>query len=87
MNRRHAIIERKVINMDHAGDRHIMCAWDDCENDGVELHKVKINYGKPGSPRIVNHVFCSEGHKDFFKRSHIEGQYGKHSAGMRGTIL
>jgi hypothetical protein len=84
---RHAIINRKVINMDHDGDKHVMCAWDVCENDGLENIQVRINYGTAANPHIVKHVFCSEGHKDYFTRSHVPGQYGMHSAGNRRTIL
>ncbi len=68
--REHALIEKPVINLDHAGDRHVMCAWDDCEKDGYELHKVRINYGKADTPQIVNHVFCSDRHKQYFINSH-----------------
>jgi hypothetical protein len=91
MNRQHAIIEKKIINLDHAGDRHVMCAWDDCENDGVELHKVVINYGKANTPKLVNHVFCSERHKQFFINSakEIDGvpQYGRLPPGYRRSFI
>lgn len=92
MSREHAILEKKVINLDHQGDRHVMCAWDDCTNDGVELHKVVINYGTAATPHNVNHVFCSERHKQFF----IEGskhddqgnpRYGRLPPGYRRSFI
>jgi hypothetical protein len=67
--REHAILHKKVINLDHAGDRHVMCAWDDCEKDGVELHKVRVNYGSASAPHIVNHVFCTERHLQYWVNS------------------
>lgn len=39
---RHATLQRKVINLDHDGDRHVMCAWDTCEKDGYENYKVRV---------------------------------------------
>ncbi len=65
---------RKVINLDHQGDRHVMCAWDDCERDGVELHKARVNYGKPGNPHVVSYVFCSETHRLYW--IHSSKRYG-----------
>lgn len=80
------ILARKVINFDHGGDRHVMCAWDDCEKDGVELHKVRINYGKPGyADQIVNHVFCSDRHKQFF--IHSPKSHGNLPPGYRRSTI
>lgn len=83
--REHARIEKAVINLDHAGDRHVMCAWDDCEKDGVELHKVRINYGKVDTPHVVNHVFCSERHKQYFINSHRA--YGQLPPGHKRSYI
>lgn len=85
MSRQHAIIERKVINLDHAGDRHVMCAWDDCERDGVELHKIVVNYGKADTPHKVAHVFCSEKHKEYWKNS--AKSYGNLPPGYRLSCI
>lgn len=85
MNRAHAIIEKKVINLDHAGDRHVMCAWDTCENDGVELHKVRVNYGTAIQQQIVNHVFCSERHKQYWINS--VNSYGNLPPGYRRSCI
>jgi hypothetical protein len=86
MSRQHARIEKPVINLDHAGDKHVMCAWDTCDRDGYELHKIRINYGKPGSPHIVWHVFCSDSHRDYFINN--LRKYGYHTPGYgRGRLL
>lgn len=85
MRREHAIIEKKVINLDHAGTRHVMCAWDDCENDGVELHQVRINYGTPVTPHVVRHVFCSERHKQYWINS--VRSYGRLPPGYRRSVI
>lgn len=83
--REHAIIAKKVINHD-LGGTHVMCGWEDCERDGVELHKVRINYGKPGYPdQIVNHVFCSDRHKMYFVHSHRS--YGNLPPGYRMSTI
>lgn len=85
MSRQHAIIEKKVINLDHAGDRHVMCGWDDCENDGVELHKVKVNDGTWENPKVVNFVFCSERHKQYWINS--TAKYGQLPPGYRRSCI
>ena len=83
--REHARIEKKVINLDHAGDRHVMCAWDDCERDGVELHQTRVNYGTAAQPHIVKHVFCSERHRQFWINS--VAAYGKLPPGYRRSFM
>lgn len=71
MTREHAIIQKKVINLDHQGDKKVMCAWDDCERDGFDLYKCTVNYGKPGyDPQIVKYVFCTERHRQYWINSH-----------------
>jgi hypothetical protein len=67
---RHAIIQRKVINLDHDGNRNIMCGWDTCERDGFEMHKVVTNDSAPGyPPKYMTYVFCSERHKQYWVNS------------------
>lgn len=66
---RHAIIEKKVINFDHGGDRHVVCAWDTCERDGVETHKVVEQTAKLRGERSVTFVFCTERHKMYWLNS------------------
>ena len=85
MTSQHAIIHKRVINLDHAGDRHVCCAWDDCEHDGYDLHMVRINYGTAETPHVVKHVFCTERHKQFFIHSHR--QYGRLPPGYRLSII
>jgi len=81
----HAIIDKKVINLDHDGAKHVMCAWDDCERDGVDLHQVRINYGKTATPHVVKHVFCTERHKQFFINS--VRNYGNLPPGYKRSFI
>lgn len=84
MSRDHAILHKKVINLDHVGDRHVMCAWDTCERDGYEMHKVRVDYGKTG-PHIVNYVFCTERHKQYWINSHRA--YGQLPPGYKRSFI
>lgn len=43
----------------------ILCAWDDCQSDGFEEHKVIVR--EPS--KTLHYVFCSERHRQF----HIAG--------------
>jgi hypothetical protein len=81
----HGIIEKKVINLDHGGSRHVACAWDTCESDGVDLHQVRVNYGKNGMDHIVKHVFCSDRHKQYWINS-TRG-YGRLPPGYRRSVI
>lgn len=83
----HGITHKKVINLDHAGDRHVMCAWDDCEHDGYDMHMVRVNYGADAGPNahVVKHVFCTERHKQFWINSHRA--YGKLPPGFRRSFI
>jgi hypothetical protein len=81
----HGIVDKKVINLDHGGSRHVMCAWDDCERDGYETNKVIINYGKANTPHLVRHVFCSERHRQFFINS--VKAYGNLPPGFRRSFI
>ena len=83
--REHAVIQKKVINLDHDGDRKVMCAWDECDRDGYELNKVRVNYGTPQSPQVVSYVFCTERHKQFWINSHRK--YGNLPAGYRMSTI
>lgn len=67
----HAILEKKVINLDRGGT-HVMCAWDTCENDGLESNKCVENIGAPGHERqTLTYVFCSERHRQYFIHSTV----------------
>lgn len=81
----HAINQKVVINLDHGGARHVMCAWDDCEHDGYESNKVEINYGKGDTPHIVKHVFCTERHRQYFINS--VKSYGNLPPGNRRSFI
>lgn len=62
---RHAIIQKKVINFDHDGNKKVMCAWSYCEKDGYEMYKIRIPDSASGHElRYVDYVFCSQTCKD-----------------------
>lgn len=81
----HARIQKKVINLDHDGTRKVMCAWDFCENDGYDLHQVRIQYGTPAYPQVVKHVFCCERHKQYWLNN--IRNYGNLPPGFRRSII
>jgi uncharacterized protein involved in tellurium resistance len=82
----HAIIQKKVINLDHDGDRHVMCAWDTCTNDGYEINKVRVNTAAPGhDPVYVQYVFCTERHKQYWINS--TKSYGDLPSGYKRGIV
>jgi hypothetical protein len=66
---RHAIIQKKVINLDHGGSKHVMCAWDTCEKDGYENNKVVVHEGVAPNIRDITYVFCTERHKAYWLNS------------------
>lgn len=81
----HGIVDKRIINLDHGGSRHVMCAWDDCERDGYDTNKVVINYGKGDMPHLVKHVFCTERHRQFFINS--VKAYGQLPPGFRRSFI
>jgi hypothetical protein len=82
----HAINQKVVINLDHQGDRHVMCAWDECDRDGYELHKVVVNDAADGyPPRYMRFVFCSERHKMYWVNSHKK--YGDLPPGYKRSTI
>jgi hypothetical protein len=85
----HGIIQKKVINHDSGTGRHIICAWDTCTNDGVEMHKVRTNTGAPGEQkRYMDYVFCSERHKMYWvEQARNPGSNNNLPPGYRRTIL
>lgn len=66
---RHAIIEKKAINLDHGGSKHVMCAWDTCEKDGLETNKVVEQTAVNRGERTVTYIFCTERHKAYWLNS------------------
>lgn len=85
MSREHAVLQKKVINMDHDGDRKVCCAWDECERDGYDSFKVRVNYGTPNAPKMVRYVFCTEKHRQYWLNS--TRSYGNAGEGWRRSIL
>lgn len=84
---RHAIHDKKVINHDRGGT-YVMCAWDTCERDGYETHKVVQNEAAEGYPaRYITFVFCSERHKQFWINNMRPGNNNNLPAGYRRSIL
>jgi hypothetical protein len=86
---RHAIVEKKVINLDHAGDRHVMCAWDVCEKDGYENYKFveetgNVAAGWPSRP--LTYVFCSEKHRQYWLQSYRQAKAGHSKEFMHGML-
>jgi hypothetical protein len=78
----HAKIGKRVINLDHGGDRRVMCGWDDCEKEGYELYKVKTHEHNPvlscdhPLSKHVSYVFCSERHKMYWIGSSTRARGG-----------
>lgn len=74
----------KVMKGVHQNGIWIICAWDDCDAQGYELHKIVI-HEHVGSPcddpysEHINFLFCSERHKMYHVNSHKN--YGKLPAG------
>lgn len=63
-----------VYNMDVPGGRRIVCAWADCEADGVNLyltvvhdHSTRCDHPDAKHPK---YLFCSERHKMYWVNSH-----------------
>lgn len=77
-------VAKKVVNFSQPERPFIVCCWDTCERDGVELHKARVNEGGPNHPHIVIYVFCSETHKFYWVNSHRD--MGNLPPGYRHTI-
>lgn len=65
----HARNEKRVINRDEggwgtvtsSGTHYVICSWSDCDNDGLELYKVRVATHNEGyEERYMHYVFCSE---------------------------
>jgi hypothetical protein len=83
---RHAILEKKVINLDHGGAKHVMCAWDTCEKDGLESNKCVERISAPGYElQTLTYVFCSERHRQYWIHSTVRS--GELPAGYKRSIL
>lgn len=90
--KRRQIVQRKVINFDRsysgeAETHYIHCGWDDCEKHGYECYKVRIHTEREGyQERIVNFVFCSERHRQYFIQSGQQAASGMHPDYMHGML-
>jgi hypothetical protein len=83
----HAIIQKKIINHDSGTGRHVICSWSDCEKDGFELYKVRVNTGTVDQPRVMNYAFCSERCKQYWLHD-SRGQGGNNlPSGYKRSIL
>ena len=75
----HARHEKRVINLDRGGT-FVCCAWDECDNDGFEIDKVRTHEHAhsiacdSNLARHCNYVFCSERHKQYWLNCTGEGQ-------------
>lgn len=65
-------VAKKVLSRDTGS--WLLCCFDDCERQGLELHKAVVNDGyepiydpRTGHtvyvPKTITYVFCSNGHK------------------------
>ena len=83
------MIEKRVLSRD--ADRWLLCCWDECTNQGVELHKTRFHDHNPGTPcqhpdsSHLWYVFCSERHRQYFLHSHRSN--GNLPAGHRLTLV
>lgn len=77
--------KKVVINEGAVRGEKIFCAWEDCDNDGYEMYKVRVNYGTDeiGRPYNTFYVFCTEDHKQYFVNSHRDHKNA--AAGYRPT--
>lgn len=82
-----------VLNRDAAfiGEtRWLKCCWDDCEEQGVTLHRARFHDHARGLScdhdlsKHVWYVFCSERHRQYFLHSHVA--YGHLPSGERGRV-
>lgn len=78
-------------DVDRSGEtRWLLCCWDDCERQGVTLHRTRFHDHPPNiscdgpDVRHVWYVFCSESHRQLFLHGHR--QYGQLPSGSRGRF-
>lgn len=89
----HARIEKKIINFD--SDKHIICMWADCENDGLSVHRLRWCRHPQHWPCDAAHAvdpashirfaFCSERHLNYFRFDH--GPRGRAMLESRGGLF
>ncbi len=73
--------ERRVLDRENAERldyHHLLCCWDTCDRYGLEIYKIRVNYGilpgdgitRPDLPYNTWYVFCSERHRQYWANSH-----------------
>lgn len=77
--------KKVIIREGQAEGEKIFCAWLDCDNDGFEQFKVRVNYGATGQPYTVWYVFCCENHRQYWIHSHRD--HGNLPEGYRLPVL
>jgi hypothetical protein len=90
-------VHKKVLS--HNTGTWILCAFEDCELPGYEVHHVTTNEGyepflrEDGvhyEPKLLKYVFCSEGHKqlwlDCIGPDGLQGHYRSGNRSM-GRLL
>lgn len=81
MIRKHAVIEKRVINFDNGG-RPLVCCWDECDRLGTQIYKHtacehdtihlncemwdRIAFSNSGRTAHTIYVFCSERHRAYW---------------------
>jgi len=81
------LIVRSEQDQGFEGER-IWCNWADCDNHAYSIYQFIVNEAKPGfAAKLARYAFCSEQCMNYFKRSHIPGEYGKLPAGQRSRYM
>ena len=81
------LIVMQEVDQGFEGER-IWCAWADCDNKAYSIYQFVVNEAKPQFPvKLARYAFCSEQCMEYFKRSHIPGQYGKLPAHLRSRYM
>lgn len=77
------ILDRE--NAELLDDHHLLCCWDDCEKNAVQLHEAAEDASTPGNPLIRRYFFCSERCKMYWVNS-TKDLYNL-PAGYKRTLL
>lgn len=57
-------------NADRLDDHHLLCCWDDCDRNALDIWSLSVDYGRPGYEYRTTYVFCCEPHKMMWAYSH-----------------
>lgn len=64
-------VAKYVINMDRGGTR-VVCAWDECDKPGFEMHKVRTHEHAHNIPcdsdlaKHISYIFCTDRHRMYW---------------------